>query len=177
MYELKVLLHRHALHPRRSKLLLQLTRASNKKKIHDVCSFSFFSFDSLQLYGQYKRRLILNVGGSTSRHRQASTASHSGRRRSTVLNALQMNDPTLPPQGEIVSESQNRTASPMSLTGSPITASGDHRHYRAPSLGEIHQELEQEQEAQVVSCYSVRRCSEFSAQQLISLSSRIAFCI
>lgn len=72
-----------------------------------------------------------------------------------------MNDPTLPPQGEIVSESQNRTASPMSLTGSPITASGDHRHYRAPSLGEIHQELEQEQEAQVVSCYSIRRCSEF----------------
>lgn len=64
---------------------------------------------------------------------------------------LQMNDPTLPPQGEIVSDSQHRTTSPMSLTGSPIIASGDPHHFRAPSLGEIHQELEQEQEAQVVS--------------------------
>ncbi|KAI9640690.1 hypothetical protein NHQ30_010999 [Ciborinia camelliae] len=95
---------------------------------------------------------------STSRNRQASIASHSGRRRSTVLMNLQMNDPTLPPQGEIVSDSQAyRTASPMSLTGSPITASGDPRHFRAPSLGEIHQELEQEQEAQVVSYNLLRR--------------------
>lgn len=36
--------------------------------------------------------------------------------------------------------------------GSPILAStGDpHHHQRTPSLGELHQELEQEQEAQVV---------------------------
>ena len=36
--------------------------------------------------------------------------------------------------------------------GSPILATtGDpHQHHRTPSLGELHQELEQEQEAQVV---------------------------
>lgn len=35
---------------------------------------------------------------------------------------------------------------------SPVLSStGDPHHHRAPSLGEMHQELEQEQEAQVVS--------------------------
>jgi hypothetical protein len=66
---------------------------------------------------------------------------------------LQLNDPTLPPPGEMVNESPisaYRTASPQPITGSPIYASGDPHHYRTPSLGEIHQELEQEQEAQVV---------------------------
>ncbi|KAE8357077.1 hypothetical protein BDV27DRAFT_139982 [Aspergillus caelatus] len=43
-----------------------------------------------------------------------------------------------------------RTSSPSSLGGSPIIATGDPHHQRAPSLGELHQELEQEQEAQVV---------------------------
>lgn len=43
-----------------------------------------------------------------------------------------------------------RTASPSSLGGSPIIATGDPHHHRAPSLGELHQELEEEQEAQVV---------------------------
>lgn len=108
---------------------------------------------------QYLLTANFLVGSSTSRHRQASTASHSGRRRSTVLMNLQMNDPTIPPQGEIVSDNQNRTTSPMSFTGSPIIASGDPHHFRAPSLGEIHQELEQEQEAQVVSYNSIRGCT------------------
>lgn len=31
-------------------------------------------------------------------------------------------------------------------------STGDPHHFRAPSLGEIHQEIEQEQEAQVVRC-------------------------
>lgn len=44
-----------------------------------------------------------------------------------------------------------RTASPTSHGGSPIFATADPHHQRAPSLGELHQELEQEQEAQVVS--------------------------
>jgi hypothetical protein len=43
-----------------------------------------------------------------------------------------------------------RTASPSSHGGSPIFATADPHHQRAPSLGELHQELEQEQEAQVV---------------------------
>ncbi|CAI7602936.1 unnamed protein product [Penicillium glandicola] len=42
-----------------------------------------------------------------------------------------------------------RTASPSSHGGSPIFATADPHHQRAPSLGELHQELEQEQEAQV----------------------------
>jgi len=67
---------------------------------------------------------------------------------------LQLNDPSLPAPGEMVSANQvntYRTSSPHSLAGSPIIATGDHHHSRTPSLGEIHQELEQEQEAQVVS--------------------------
>ena len=67
---------------------------------------------------------------------------------------LQLNDPSLPAPGEMINEGQiatYRTASPHSITGSPVMASGgDPRHFRTPSLGEIHQELEQEQEAQVV---------------------------
>lgn len=43
-----------------------------------------------------------------------------------------------------------RTHSPTSIAGSPVIATGDPHHQRAPSLGELHQELEQEQEAQVV---------------------------
>lgn len=43
-----------------------------------------------------------------------------------------------------------RTASPTSHGGSPVFATADPHHQRAPSLGELHQELEQEQEAQVV---------------------------
>ena len=67
---------------------------------------------------------------------------------------LQLNDPSLPAPGEMINEGQvasYRTASPHSLTGSPIISGGDPHHFRTPSLGEIHQELEQEQEAQVVS--------------------------
>jgi hypothetical protein len=66
---------------------------------------------------------------------------------------LQFNDPALPAPGEMINEGpalSHRTSSPQSLSGSPIRAIGDPHHNRAPSLGEIHQELEQEQEAQVV---------------------------
>lgn len=60
-----------------------------------------------------------------------------------MLMNLQLNDPSLPSPGEMIN-------SPHSLSGSPIIGTGDPHHNRAPSLGEIHQELEQEQEAQVV---------------------------
>jgi hypothetical protein len=56
-----------------------------------------------------------------------------------------------------------RTASPSSLGGSPIIATGDPHHQRAPSLGELHQELEQEQEAQVV-CLTLQLNSKFSEE-------------
>jgi hypothetical protein len=66
---------------------------------------------------------------------------------------LQLNDPNIPSPGEMINENQvssYQTSSPHSLAGSPIIATGDPHHFRTPSLGEIHQELEQEQEAQVV---------------------------
>ena len=83
---------------------------------------------------------------------------------------LQLNDPALPAPGEMVNEPHPLTsygsglgmgygtgmglgrASPRSM-GSPIIPTRDSGHNRAPSLGEMHQELEQEQEAQVVRIY------------------------
>lgn len=56
---------------------------------------------------------------------------------------LQLNDPALPPPGEMINDH-----SPLQLSASPSTA--DPHHHRAPSLGELHQELEAEQEAHVV---------------------------
>jgi hypothetical protein len=67
---------------------------------------------------------------------------------------LQLNNPAVPAQGEMVSESPaplHGAASPSPFSNSPIIATADPHHMRNPSLGEIHQELEQEQEAQVVS--------------------------
>lgn len=80
----------------------------------------------------------------------------SERRRSVAMN-LNLNDPSLPGPGELSSSDHRssighafRNASPTSIGGSPTIATGDPHHQRAPSLGEMHQELEQEQEAQVV---------------------------
>ncbi|PGH36741.1 hypothetical protein GX50_00401 [[Emmonsia] crescens] len=102
---------------------------------------------------------------ATDRSRRSSTSMNRGspqasrvheRRRSTVPMNLNLNDPTLPGPGELSSSdhrssigSAYRTHSPTSIGGNPTIATGDPHHQRAPSLGEIHQELEQEQEAQV----------------------------
>lgn len=86
---------------------------------------------------------ISSIGSSASSlTRGHRSSSNTGRRRSTVLMNLQLNDPTLPAPGEMVAEHP---------TGSPLMAIP--QHHRAPSLGELHQELEAEQEAHVV-----RRC-------------------
>ncbi|GIJ88898.1 hypothetical protein Asppvi_007826 [Aspergillus pseudoviridinutans] len=58
-----------------------------------------------------------------------------------------------------------RTASPT-IGGSPIFATGDPHHQRAPSLGELHQELEQEQEAQVNRLLQMIRNQQAQLQQL-----------
>ena len=74
---------------------------------------------------------------------------HGGRRRSAVLMNLQLNDPSIPAPGEMANDhSSAMRLSPQLLSGSPLTA--DPHHHRAPSLGELHQELEAEQEAHVV---------------------------
>jgi len=105
-----------------------------------------------------------NSSVSRSRH-----SPHTGRRRSTVMMNLQLNDPSVPAPGEMITEHQvssYRTSSPQSLAGSPIIATGDPHHIRAPSLGEIHQELEQEQEAQVNRLLQMIRTQQQQLQQL-----------
>ena len=92
---------------------------------------------------------------SSNRNRGSPIVARGERRRSIAMN-LNLNDPALPGPGELQTGdgrlSQTlRTASPQSLSRSPTTGTGDPHHHRAPSLGELHQELEQEQEAQVVS--------------------------
>lgn len=78
------------------------------------------------------------------------------RRRSANLNTSNGNDTTGESVPSSLSHHALRTSSPSSLGGSPIIATGDPHHQRAPSLGELHQELEQEQEAQVV-CFPCHR--------------------
>ncbi|KXX72802.1 hypothetical protein MMYC01_210633 [Madurella mycetomatis] len=85
-----------------------------------------------------------------SPHRESPSA---GRRRSQVLMNLQIADPSVPAPGEMVSDSQSssyRAPSPAPISGSPrLIASGGPQHNRTMSLGELHQELENEQESQV----------------------------
>ena len=50
----------------------------------------------------------------------------------------------------------------LNFAASPVSGFGDPHHHRAPSLGELHQELEQEQEAQVV-----RQTASFSASLMV----------
>ncbi|KAK4134213.1 hypothetical protein BT67DRAFT_311497 [Trichocladium antarcticum] len=84
------------------------------------------------------------------RSREPST---SDRRRSQVLMNLQIADPAVPAPGEMVSESPSssyQTPAPFPFPASPrLMASGRSHHSRTPSLGELHQELENEQEFQV----------------------------
>ena len=97
---------------------------------------------------------------SSSRGRPSPQVSRSERERRRSNAFLGSYDPTLPGPGELQVgdlrghsyQSTNlpfRSASPQAI-GSPTM--GAHRD-RAPSLGELHQELEAEQEAQVVSTY------------------------
>ena len=66
---------------------------------------------------------------------------------------LQIADPAVPAPGEMVSESPNtshQSPTPLPFAASPrLMASGRAHHSRTPSLGELHQELENEQEFQV----------------------------
>ena len=94
---------------------------------------------------------------SSNRNRGSQQVARQERRRSNVAMSLNLNDPSLPGPGELQAGDPRssighafRTTSPSSIGGSPTIATGDPHHQRAPSLGELHQELEQEQEAQVV---------------------------
>lgn len=99
----------------------------------------------------------INAGMQNQESRQSSTSSNRNRpsqphgRRSNVAANLSLNDPTIPAPGELLSHDPHtwsgafRATSPRGM-GSPTIPQ---HHQRAPSLGELHQELEQEQEAQV----------------------------
>ncbi|OQN97889.1 hypothetical protein B0A48_16200 [Cryoendolithus antarcticus] len=63
------------------------------------------------------------------------------RRRSSLMTNLQINDPTIPAAGEMISP--NSSGSP----GRNRRSMNPH-HARQPSLGELHQKLEEEQESQ-----------------------------
>lgn len=90
-----------------------------------------------------------------------------GRRRSAVLMNLQLNDPAMPGPGEMATEHPSPSAqrlSPQLLSGSPLMA--DPHHHRAPSLGELHQELEAEQEAHVNRLLQMIRQQQLELQRL-----------
>ncbi|KFZ20779.1 hypothetical protein V502_02977 [Pseudogymnoascus sp. VKM F-4520 (FW-2644)] len=112
----------------------------------------------------------VNAGLAQEDSRRSSVSSrHTGRRRSTVLMNLALNNPSVPAPGEMVHEPHTQTAgsdaSPR-LGAAGGAGVGDPHHLRNPSLGEIHQELENEQEAQVNRLLQMIRIQQ---QQLQSL--------
>jgi hypothetical protein len=91
----------------------------------------------------------LNAGLHSDGSRRSSNSSlrdvrNQQRRRSSIRMSLNLNDPTIPGPGELqqISPRASRSGS-SAMPGSP-------HHQRAPSLGELHQEWESEQEMQVV---------------------------
>ncbi|POR34596.1 Uncharacterized protein TPAR_05206 [Tolypocladium paradoxum] len=99
---------------------------------------------------------------SSSSSLTRNVSSPQGRRRSTVLMNLQLNDPSVPAPGEMAHEQSAYL--PQPLSGSPLMA--DPHHHRAPSLGELHQELEAEQEAHVNRLLQMIRQQQLELQRL-----------
>ncbi|KAL8728785.1 MAG: hypothetical protein Q9166_005163 [cf. Caloplaca sp. 2 TL-2023] len=122
---------------------------------------------------QDSRRLSV----SSRNNQQPNQTTRGERRPSNVTLNLNLNDPAMPAPGELQSSDHRargssigqsfRTSSPQSI-GSPTNPPP---HHRAPSLGELHQELEQEQEAQVSITDRVvqNRLLEMIRQQQIQL--------
>lgn len=86
------------------------------------------------IHSQDARRPSSGSGGNMRREVERA------RRRSSVRLHLSLNDPALPAPGEMHQRPPSRSSAPW--PHSP-------HHERAPSLGELHQELEYEQEGQV----------------------------
>lgn len=83
-------------------------------------------------------------------HRSPGGASPSlQRRRSSLLTNIALNDSTVPAPGELQHANGSNTSSRRMSRRSFAMATADPHHQRQPSLGELHQELENEQEAQV----------------------------
>ncbi|ORY11014.1 hypothetical protein BCR34DRAFT_484707 [Clohesyomyces aquaticus] len=82
------------------------------------------------------------------------------RRRSSIRMNLNLNDPTVPAPGELQLSPSTRSRNPW--------PSNSPQHERAPSLGELHQELEYEQEGQVNRLLNMIRQQQ---AQIVSLQS------
>ncbi|KAH8129430.1 hypothetical protein ACSS6W_000733 [Trichoderma asperelloides] len=87
----------------------------------------------------------------------------SGRRRSAILMNLQLNDPSVPAPGEMFQEPIR--ASPQPIAGATLPPDAS-RHHRTPSLGELHQELEAEQEGHVNRLLNMIRQQQLELQRL-----------
>ncbi|KHN98139.1 uncharacterized protein MAM_03900 [Metarhizium album ARSEF 1941] len=102
---------------------------------------------------------------STSSLARNTSSPSASRRRSTVLMNLQLNDPSVPAPGEMAQEhSGHHRLSPQPPSASPLMA--DPHHHRAPSLGELHQELEAEQEGHVNRLLQMIRQQQLELQRL-----------
>lgn len=88
----------------------------------------------------------INAGLQRSSSSNSPTLSQARRRSSLAAN---MNNPAIPGPGEMQPPSAGHTINSPPTSRSPLNYA-DPNHHRAPSLGQIHQELENEQEAQVV---------------------------
>ncbi|KAF4126748.1 hypothetical protein GMORB2_0485 [Geosmithia morbida] len=112
--------------------------------------------------------MMAGLQRESSRGSQPRSSPQSGRRRSILLN-LQMNDPSIPSPGEMVASEHSAqpsvSPSPRFLSGSPPMTADPH-HHRAPSLGELHQELEAEQEAHVNRLLQMIRQQQLDLQRL-----------
>ncbi|TWU76519.1 hypothetical protein ED733_007593 [Metarhizium rileyi] len=115
----------------------------------------------------------MNAGLQRDPSRRSSSSSlprntsspNTSRRRSTVLMNLQLNDPSVPAPGEMAQDQSGyHRLSPQPLSGSPLMA--DPHHHRAPSLGELHQELEAEQEGHVNRLLQMIRQQQLELQRL-----------
>ncbi|PYH94622.1 hypothetical protein BO71DRAFT_325139 [Aspergillus ellipticus CBS 707.79] len=75
-------------------------------------------------------------------------------------------EPPLAPHDHRTSLGHNALRASSPYGGNPTVAVGDPHHQRAPSLGELHQELEQEQEAQVNRLLHMIRSQQAQLQHL-----------
>ncbi|KAK3109817.1 hypothetical protein LTR53_016520 [Teratosphaeriaceae sp. CCFEE 6253] len=92
------------------------------------------------------------------------------RRRSSLMNNLSMNDPAVPAPGELQQPSSNSSSPRLGRRSIALLTTADpHHHQPPPSLGELHQELENEQEAQVNRLLHMIRLQQ---DQLASLQQR-----
>ena len=86
---------------------------------------------------------------SPSNASPARTRPNLERRRSSLINNFSINDPAIPAPGEMQHSNGSVSGSPRLRRSSFVLNTSNPHHQRQPSLGELHQALETEQEAQV----------------------------